>query len=207
MNDKCCHVIGAGDFSPRLLKIEDGDIVIACDGGYGYLKEHNIACDFCIGDFDSLGIVPKGDFQVKVLPTVKDVTDSHAACIQAMEMGYRKIKLYGMLGGKRFSHTVANLQLLCGFCDLDCDVTIIDENCTITPIKNGSIEFDDKKQGFVSVFAMDGEIKYSCKGLKYTVEDHLLTPTFALGVSNEFISLPSKITIEGGIAIIITENK
>ena len=55
MKKGVCHVVGAGDFQKELLEKREGDIVIACDGGYGYLASFGISCDICVGDFDSLG--------------------------------------------------------------------------------------------------------------------------------------------------------
>ncbi len=205
MKNNCCHIVGAGDFSPSLIKTLPGDIVIACDNGYSYLENAGIKCHFCIGDFDSLGNVPKGDFHTTVLPTVKDVTDTHAACDKALSMGFKKIKIYGALGGSRFSHSIANLQLICHLCDLGCEVMIIDKNCTVIPLKDGEIAFPKEQKGYVSVFAMSGKVKYSCEGLKYTVKDHPLSCLFALGVSNEFTGVESKIQIHGGIGIIVLE--
>lgn len=205
MKNNCCHIVGAGDFSHNLLKIEEGDVVIACDKGYSHLEKAGIKCHFCIGDFDSLGSVPKGDFHTTVLPTVKDVTDTHAACDKALSMGFKKIKIYGALGGSRFSHSIANLQLLCRLCRLGCEAMIIDENCIVIPLKDGELVFPKEQKGFVSVFSMSGEVKYSCEGLKYTVNEHPLDCLFALGVSNEFVGVESKIRIFGGIGVIVVE--
>lgn len=205
MKKSCCHIIGAGDFSPELLKPEENDLVIACDGGYKALLKAGIECQICIGDFDSLGHIPNGSFDITVLPTVKDVTDTHAACQKALELGYNKIRIYGALGGNRFSHSIANIQLVCQLCNIGCDVMIIDKNCTVIPIKNGEISFPKEQKGFISVFAMDSSVIYSNEGLKYSVKNQPLDNMFPLGVSNEFTSQPSKIKIDGGMGIVITE--
>ena len=205
MENICCHIVGAGDFSPHILKINEGDVVIACDGGYRRLKEAGIGCHYCIGDFDSLGNVPKGDFILTVLPTVKDVTDTHAACQKAISLGFKRIKIYGGLGGDRFSHSLANLQLLANLCREGYSPMMVDEKCTVIPIENGEMVFSSEEKGYISVFAFDNEVKFSCQGLKYNVTDRILTPYFALGVSNEFTGEESRVKIDGGVGIIITE--
>lgn len=207
MENNCCHIVAAGDFDSSLLKFKSGDVVIACDKGYAYLKSADIPCHFCIGDFDSLGNIPKGAFQLTVLPTVKDMTDTHAACEKALSLGFKRIKIYGALGGSRFSHSMANIQLICNLCDRGCDVMIIDKNCVIFPVKNQKVTFKEEQKGYVSVFAVSNEAKYSCSGLKYTVENHRITNLFALGVSNEFTGNQAEIEINDGMAIVILEKE
>ena len=74
MQKKICHLVGAGDFCGFNAEILPDDIVIAVDGGYRVLEKAGITPDFVVGDFDSLGYVPKGD-GVQVHPKQKDDTD------------------------------------------------------------------------------------------------------------------------------------
>lgn len=204
---KTCHIVGAGDFSSELLEIEKGDTVIACDGGLDHLIGNGIAVDYCIGDFDSLGRIPEGDYKLTVLPREKDVTDTHAACNMALDMGFENIKLYGMLGGERFSRSLANIQLACGLCRKGVKVEIIDGKCRIIPIKDGKITFDKDVFATVSLFAFGGEAVCSCRGLKYEIESRLLTPYFALGVSNELLGKGGEIEILSGLGVAVIEKK
>ena len=59
MKHNTCYIIGAGedfglDFSPS-----DGDLIIAADGGLERLRAAGIKPDLIIGDFDSLGRIPR----------------------------------------------------------------------------------------------------------------------------------------------------
>ena len=59
--EKTCYIAGAGDNTGTDFKINEGDCVIAADGGVKILEKLNITPDYILGDFDSLGYVPKGD--------------------------------------------------------------------------------------------------------------------------------------------------
>ena len=68
-----CYIVGAGDCEKLNIKPKEGDLVMAADGGYKYLKRSKINCDIIIGDFDSM---EKPDFKnVITLPKEKDVSD------------------------------------------------------------------------------------------------------------------------------------
>ena len=111
---KICHVVGAGDFAPHLLKTGKDDLIIAADAGYDHLRRAKITPHLYIGDGDSLGFTPEG-IETVLLPTVKDDTDIHAAVKVGLSRGFRTFYIYGALGGKRFSHSLANLQVLSFF--------------------------------------------------------------------------------------------
>ena len=178
-----CHVVGGGDFSPSLLKKERGDLVIAADAGFRLLTQANILPDLFIGDGDSLGFLPE-ELPVVVLPTEKDDTDSLAALREGLSRGYRRFLLYGALGGKRFSHSLANLQALSFLHREGAKGEIVDENCRILYLPEGTYQFDFSG-GFFSLFAMEGEARVSVSGAKYPLSEAVLTPVFPLGVSNE----------------------
>lgn len=59
--EKTCYIVGAGDNSGTDFLKTENDFVIAADGGLFALQKRNIRPDMIMGDFDSLGYVPKGD--------------------------------------------------------------------------------------------------------------------------------------------------
>lgn len=55
MNTGICYLYGAGTYySDEIAVPGNEDMVIAADGGYDFLKKHNIIPDMLLGDFDSL---------------------------------------------------------------------------------------------------------------------------------------------------------
>ena len=200
-----CIIVGGGDFAPGLfIPKNEGDLIIAADSGYAYLKALGITPDLCVGDFDSLGSAPK-DCPVVRLPVMKDDTDMIAAARVGLERGYRRFLFFGVLGGRRFSHSAAALQTLAWLLDNGAHGEIIDENCAVTAIRNETAFFSMKERGDVSVFAHSDSVTVTLRGLLYPLEKKTLKNTFPLGVSNSFTGEASSVTAESGTAIIVRE--
>lgn len=187
----------------------DGDLVIAADGGLALLKQSGICPDIVLGDFDSLGYIPgKEEFpqpvEILLHPVEKDDTDTGLAIKTAIERGYRHIELFGCLGGERFDHSIAALQSLTyalrnmpvsesgqadgSFAAAYGNARDDGSFFTVIALHNSSIELPPELHGTLSVFAADGE----CTGVDlvnvyYPLSGHTLTPDFPLGVSNSFI--------------------
>lgn len=200
-----CRIIGAGECRELDFEKKNGDLIIAADGGCAYLEKAGIMPDVMIGDFDSLGYVPKGNEVIKLNP-VKDITDMDAAVKEGVERGYTEFHLYGACGG-RFDHTLANVQLVASLAQRNMKAYIHDETI-ITAVSNGEITFDKDYKGYISVFSYsDKSVGVSIQGLKYTLDNAELSNAFPLGVSNEFIGNESKITVENGTLLIVYSEK
>ncbi len=193
-----CHIVAAGDVTV-LPEKREGDLVIACDAGYGKLP---FAPDVFVGDGDSLGYIP--DFpDTLVLPSVKDDTDTAAAVKLGFERGYRSFRFYGALGGARVSHGIANIELLSYINERGGDGVIVDRGRTVRLISPGSGEISLGKGGYFSLFAHAGDAELSIKGAKYEGDGILLTPSFPLGVSNEPYEGCSVAVIRGEAILVV----
>ena len=204
--DKRCYIVGAGedfglDFSPR-----EEDVVIAADGGYEVLLRAGLRPTVVIGDFDSLGAAPDEE-QVIILPTVKDVTDTWAAIHWAKERGFRTFYLYGCTGG-RMEHTIANIQVAADLAKQGLRCVIFGKNQLITAICGETVAFPKTSGGYLSVFShSDTCTGVTLKGLKYELEDAVLTNAFPLGVSNEFVGREARVSIGCGTAVLVCDRK
>jgi thiamine pyrophosphokinase len=202
MDKKTCILVGAGSFDGMLIRPQDGDLVIAADGGYTYLKELGIEPDVLLGDFDSLKRVPEHRHLERHSP-IKDDTDMALAAAYAMEQGYRRFLIYGGLGG-RLDHTIGNLQLLIGLSRQGAEAYLIGEGNIITAITQERVTFSSEAEGMISVFCMS-EPAHGVweRGLKYTLTDATLVCDKALGVSNEFTGQESFIEVRGGTLVLM----
>ena len=198
---KNCYVIGAGDFAPSVLP-EPGDFVIAADGGLAVLRRLNIRPDLIVGDFDSLGEVPR-EAQVVRHPVMKDDTDLALAVEEASARGCTRFVLNGTLGG-RLDHTLANIQLLRRIAESGGRGVLTGPNECLTAVSGGELRFRGDAEGTVSVFCLGDRAEgVTLEGLLYPLRDAELTGDRALGVSNEFTGRPSRIAVRKGTLLVV----
>lgn len=178
-----CHVVGAGDFSPSLLRLAEQDLLIAADAGYEHLTSAGFRPHLYIGDGDSLGFTPR-EVDTVVLPAVKDDTDVHAALKEGLARSFRSFRIYGALGGKRFSHSLANLQVLAFLAQNGAEGVLVDEHYTVSLLTEGVHSFDFTG-GYFSLFDFTGTGLVSVSGAKYPLSRASLPAHLTLGTSNE----------------------
>ncbi len=202
-----CYIVGGGEFDADRFMPRKEDCIIAADSGLTYIEEAGYHPAWIVGDFDSLGYRPKGD-NIICHPVEKDDTDIALAIEVALEKGFRKLYLFGM-GGGRLDHTLANLQLLTDLSHKGVEVYCFCPDCTITAITQAELKFTEDYQGTVSVFAAENQaLGVTLQGLKYPLENAVLTNNHPLGVSNEFMGVPASIRVgEGVLWIMWQENK
>ena len=206
MKENICYIVGAGEPCKMDFEPQQGDYVIAADGGLKYLEEAGITADLVVGDFDSLQEKPT-HANVLTFNQEKDETDSFLAATQGIEKGYKYFHLYGCTGG-RTDHTFANIQLLAYLSKREKQGFLFDDKCRTTAITDTSITLPCYDSGYVSVFSYSEKAEGVClEGLKYQLDNAVLTNDCPLGVSNEFIGEKSKITVREGTLIIVYPRK
>jgi thiamine pyrophosphokinase len=157
-----------------LGKKQNGDLIIAADGGYNHLKKFNVTPDIVIGDFDSLGYIPD-DISVIKLPAEKDVTDMYAATEIGLDRGFEEFQIYGACGG-RLDHTIGNASLLMEYSrmfDLDARgiyIEAVTDNGSAFAV-NDTTEFDCGIGRQVSIFSPDNSLKIRSTGLEYPTDE------------------------------------
>ena len=202
MNKGICYVVGAGENCGIDFQPAKEDFVIAADAGLSYLEQAGIRADLVIGDFDSLSARPQ-HHNVIALRAEKDDTDMLAAVREGIREGYSDFYLYCGTGG-RMDHTLANLQVLAFLAESGRQGFLMDHDSVITVITDRKIAFDRIASGYVSVFSYSEKSEGVClRGLKYELDHAVLTNTFPLGVSNEFIGRESSISVDSGTLLIV----
>lgn len=197
-----CYVVGAGENYGLRISPGAEDFVVAADAGFLFLEQVGITADVVIGDFDTLQYTPKHP-HVIVLNREKDDTDMAAAVEEGIKAGYETFHLYCGMGG-RIEHTVANMQLLAKLSQDGKQGFLHGKECVITAITNGEMAFREDMSGYLSVLAHSDKVEgVNLKGLKYELEDAVLTNVFPLGVSNEFIGEKSSVSVKKGTVLLI----
>ena len=195
-----CHVVGASEFFEEAFVVGDTDIVIAADGGLRHLLQRNIRVDVVLGDFDSLGYTPENAI---VLPTEKDDTDVLFAVKLGMERGFQTFFLHGCLGG-RMDHSFANMQILKYISESGGRGYLFGENCTMTAVTDGVLDFGADAMGTISVFSADDKSTgVDLVGLKYPLDNYTMRNSFPIGVSNEFTGKVSKVSVGRGTLFVM----
>lgn len=201
MNKNICYIVGAGENYGLDFEPERGDLVIAADAGLRRIEEKGIKPDLIAGDFDTLQYIPQGE-NVLRMPPEKDDTDMAVALKEGIRAGYTTFHIYCGTGG-RIDHTIANLQLLAYLSARGMRGFLFDKDSVFTVFENTGLAFDKIEDGYVSVFSWsERSTGVYLKNLKYELHDAVLTNSFPLGVSNEFIGKKSRITVECGTLLV-----
>ena len=202
MRNGICYVVGAGENYGLDFQPATGDLVIAADAGLCYLDKQGIRADLVIGDFDTLKCIPQHSNTI-VLSAEKDDTDTLAAVREGIKAGYTSFHIYCGTGG-RIDHTMANLQVLAYLSANNMRGFLFDNGTVITAITNDRLCFEKISCGYVSVFSCSIKAEgVTLCGLKYELNNAVLTNTFPIGVSNEFIGRESSITVSNGTLFIV----
>lgn len=201
MKKNICYIVGAGENYGLDISPAEGDFVIAADAGLRLLEEKGIRPDHIVGDFDTLHYIPQGE-NVLRLPSEKDDTDMSVAIKEGIRAGYTAFHIYCGTGG-RIDHTIANLQLLAYLSERGMQGFLFDRDSVFTAITDADLAFDRMDGGYVSVFSWsERSTGVYLKNLKYELHDAVLTNSFPLGVSNEFIGKESRITVGKGTLLV-----
>ena len=202
---KTCIIVCAGGFDGLIEPIQEGDLLLAADGGFSHLLKLGLTPHGILGDFDSLGYVPK---DAKIFPKEKDDTDSMLCVRHGLKQGYRRFMLYGTLDGPRLDHTLANLQTLQFLADHGATGYLIGSRYIATVVKNGCVRFPETATGIISVFCMGKDaIGVTLEGLHYRLENGTLSAGFPLGVSNHFIGKNAAICVDDGSLLLLYDRE
>ncbi|MEG1907562.1 MAG: thiamine diphosphokinase [Gordonibacter sp.] len=197
-----CALVAAIDFNAEDFQARrmagDFDFVIAVDAGFACLEVLDVVPDMAVGDFDSLGYVPKCR-RVSRFPVKKDKSDMELALEKAVAWDHDELVVYGALGG-RLDHTLANLQLFAKFSEQGHYVTAVGDTYAVRLLTGPDVlDLPDVEAGTVSVFsASDCARGVIETGLAYALNDEDLTNRTSRGVSNELIGEPARIAVEEG---------
>lgn len=202
-----CIVIGAGDLTLGNIAVGEEDFVIAVDGGLGYCGVLEVEPDLLIGDFDSVSEeeekavrLLEQDIPDRVirLAREKDDTDMLAALKEGLARGYRQFHIYAGTGG-RFDHTLANIQCLLYLKKRDAVGYLIDGTGMMLVICGEVVHFRKNLEGTLSLFSLGEKANgVTISGMKYELENAVLTNDFPIGISNEFIGEEAMISVEEG---------
>jgi thiamine pyrophosphokinase len=180
--------------------------VIGIDYGAFFCLQENIDMIMAIGDFDSVDSTQWRALQASIknitqVDEKKDQSDTELAIEKAIEFGYKKLIILGVIGS-RIDHFYAVLEVIRKWKDIE----IIIENTTnrIQVLNQGHHQLKTNKKYF-SLFAIEPSY-ISIVNAKYTIDHQLLLPTNAIGLSNQATEGIIDVTVFSG-AVLLFESK
>lgn len=179
--------------------------VICADAGYETALKFGITPDLVVGDFDSAEKKPPATLKCKSLPAEKDVTDTMYAVMLGLTRGLRNFVLVGCLGGPRFDHTIANLEVLQFLLDHGAKGMLEDTHTQVFLLRSSRLRLTEMKGATVSVFPYNGNsCNVSYRGLKYPLSHaDLVCGGTLMGVSNSVVADQAEIFVHTGTALVI----
>ncbi len=197
-----CYLVGAGEFTARDFAPTEDDLIIAADGGYAPLASLGIKPHLLVGDFDSLAVRPT-DVPVRTFPVEKDDTDMGLALTEGIQRGYSDFVLYGADGG-RMDHFLANLQIMGGASKDGLHVHMVGKDFDVYTVTNDTLTLPVRERGTVVSVLCHGASAdgVTLKGLKYPLNEALLTCDHPLGVSNQYIAEHASVTVGKGTLLV-----
>lgn len=203
----CCYIVGAGSLYEGDLPFEkqENDLLIAADGGYEHLKKAGMMPDLLIGDFDSME-KPNVSCETITLPVEKDDTDIVFAVKEGFRRGYTWFVIFGGLGGKRLSHTIANMQLLEYIATLGGTAVLKGGTTSLFLLREGQSHALEQETGKeLSLFSVTPTASVTLQGVKYPVTRATLERSFPLGVSNRVAEEKASVTVHQGSVLVVIE--
>ena len=192
-------------YRPDVLRSRIGkevfDLVLGVDGGSRYADILNVTLDAVIGDLDSLTVQEQKRFgSVKYIsyPPEKDETDLELALLYAKEQGAGEIIMVGAMGG-RIDMTIANILLMAHVNFSICRIEFWHGEQTGRLIKPPGEDISGHPGDTVSLIPLGGDASgITTQGLKYPLNDAVLTFGSSRGVSNLMTGRSARVRLSHG---------
>lgn len=198
------------DFAKEYLEHQHFDKVIAVDLGLESVRALQLVPDLIIGDFDSVSREVLAEYegmpgvkQRRLCPE-KDLSDTQAAVETALMEGAAELVILGGTG-TRLDHVLANIHILMKPLAHHVPAYLIDECNKIYLVGDRHEIARETCHGkYVSLFPITEKASgVSLQGLKYGLQDGVLTIGDSLGVSNELVEDVGVIHVRTGILIVV----
>jgi thiamine pyrophosphokinase len=204
-------VVASADLDPSDGSWLDGaDQVIAADGGAGSLDRIGRRPDRLIGDLDSIepplaGRLAAAGVRVDRHPPDKDASDTELAVEAALAAGATEVVLLGAFGGSRIDHELANLLLLADPALAGRDIRAVRGGSVVRALHGGSrVDLRGAVGDVVTLLPVGSDATgVTTDGLRWPLASATLRLGRSRGLSNEVVSGPASVLIEGGTLLVV----
>lgn len=187
--------------------LEEAAAVIAADGGTRHLHALRYAPDVVIGDLDSLpqqvqDWLGAEGVEIAIYPHAKDETDLELALLYAVSHYDEDISIIGAMGG-RLDQTLGNIMLLAHPALEGRRVELLTRHQRAWLVKEQT-EITGQVGDTVSLIPIGGDVRVrQTRGLRWPLEQEILTFGPARGVSNTMTEQTAHIVIDGGALLCV----
>ena len=204
-------VVASADLDPSDGSwLDRADMVIAADGGAGSLDRIGRRPDRLIGDLDSVepslaARLADAGVRVDRHPSDKEASDTELAVEAALAAGATEIVLLGAFGGARIDHELANLLLLADPALAGRDIRAERAGTAVRALHGGErIDLRGTVGDIVTLLPVDGDVTgVSTDGLRWPLAAATLGLGRSRGLSNQVVSIPASVRIEGGTLLVV----
>jgi thiamine pyrophosphokinase len=188
--------------------IQDGDYIIAADGGTHHCIRLGITPQLVVGDFDSLDETELNALQTSETRLVrydvrKDFTDLELALEYAGQSGASEALVFGALGA-RWDQTLANLLLPAAPTLARLEIRLIDGAQEISLLRGGeSHRLEGQRGDTLSLIPLTLEARgILTQGLEYPLRGETLYLGATRGISNVFTGPQAIVSLEEGLLLV-----
>ena len=205
-------VVADGEPDPRdAAHVTDADLIVAADGGAGWLDAIGITPSLLVGDLDSIdgGLLDRlraADVRVEHHPADKDASDAELALRRAVESGADEIVVLGGLGGERLDHELANLLLLADpSLRAIRDLQLVRGGTAVRVLSAGvELRLGGRIGDLVTLLPIGGDAAgVRTQGLRFPLEGERLALGPSRGLSNVVVDPPASVSLERGTLLVV----
>lgn len=189
--------------------IQEGDLLIAADGGARHCLEFGLTPDILIGDFDSLSqnelaTLETSGMQVIRHPAKKDFTDLELAVRHAVSLDLTEILVIGALGA-RWDQTIANIFLPVNQDLSRIRMRLIDGAQEVTFMRDkDQLTLYGQAGDILSLVPLGGDAQgVTTQGLEYPLNDETLYFGATRGISNVLLNRTATVQLKAGYLLCI----
>lgn len=189
-----------------------GELVIAADSGARTALDLGDVPAFVVGDFDSLDEETQAELtrlgcQFVRAQAEKDETDTELALEVALQQGASKVTILGALGGTRFEHTIANIQLLAGYPSVPLE--LVDGDSRGWLVRGpGTTLIEGRAGDWLSLLPLTATVTgVRTEQLLYPLRDEALTFGKPRGISNVLLEEQASVSLAEGLLLCVHTTK
>jgi thiamine pyrophosphokinase len=201
-----------GDGEPGALDarhLADADLIVAADGGAGWLAARGVTPNVVVGDLDSiqaglLEALEADGVTIERHPVDKAQSDAHLAVARAVAGGAREVIVLGALGGERLDHELSNLLMLTDPAWRSADVRIVRDDTSVRAVSDGGrLALEGAPGDIVTLLAIGDAEGVTTDGLAYPLAGETLRMGQSRGLSNVIASTPASVRLEAGTLLVV----